>query len=118
MCGKLKLKQRISNYLLDKDVNSIGGTILIIYAFLSSLIGIYVCFLGINVALALKNTDLQDSFVAFIFVRFIPYLFLMLFSFLLSIIVSIYQFVRKRKTFIISLIPLIIWFLSFICLVI
>lgn len=85
-----------------------------IYFVVFLVFGLIVCITNLQMSISLKNDPDPNPGVAMYFEIIYP----MFFALLISGIVSIYQYTRYCKTFKLSLIPLIVWALSFVLLMI
>ena len=93
-------------------INKIFRILFYIYFVISIGLGLLVCIWNLQMSTALKNDLDPNPGVAMYYFIIYP----MIIALVVSAIVSVYQYARYIKTFKISLIPLIIWLLTFILL--
>jgi hypothetical protein len=90
----------------------LGRMLFYIYFVVFLIFGIIVCIMNLQVSISLKNEPDPNPGVAMYF----EIIYLMIFALIISGVVSTYQYARYIKTFKLSLVPLIIWVLSFVLL--
>ena len=97
---------------MEKDEFTIGKVLFYIYFYLSIIIGLIITIMNLNVAISLKGEADPNPGVAMYFVIIFP----MIVGLIISVIVTIYHYIKYLDTLKKSLIPLFIWIISFIAL--
>jgi hypothetical protein len=85
-----------------------------LYLVINTTFGILVCLMNYHVSISFKNDPDPNPGAGLYFLIIGP----MIIAFILTMIVSIFQYFKRISTFKISLMPLAIWGLSFIILLI
>ena len=90
--------------------NKVSRIIYYIYFIVSNGLGLLICIMNLQMSISLKNDPDPNLGVAMYYVIIYP----MIIGLVISAIIPIYQYARHIKTFKLSLIPLLIWILTFV----